>query len=484
MSFQNQLHYKQLIGGEWQNALAGGSWELLNPATEEVLGIIPYGGAEDAQAAMNAAAAALPAWSKKTPYERAEILMRAAAWIRARIDDLAVITTEESGKPLREARGEWTTGANLLEWYAEEGKRVYGRIVPARVATRRIMVMHEPVGVVGIITAWNFPVYNLARAWAAALAAGCTIVGRPSEYTPRSAMIYAQALHEAGIPAGVVNVISGDPDAMGKVMLADPRCRKISFTGSTRVGKLLMDGASQTVTKLSLELGGNAPVIVFPDVNVEEVAKQAVQFKYRNNGQVCISPQRFFVHSRIVEEFAERTAAISQNLRLGSGLLEDTDAGPLINARQRERVEQMVGAAKLEGAEVLAGGNRPATIERGYFYSPTVLMNIRTDMQIYREEIFGPVMPILTFSEPEEALAHANALEYGLAAYVQTNNLNTAIKMYEDLEYGIVAVNEWMPSTPEAPFGGMKGSGMGRECSTEGLFEYTEVKTVFIGGAP
>lgn len=484
MSFQDQLHYKQLIGGEWQNALAGGTWELLNPATEEVLGIIPYGGAEDAQAAMNAAAAALPAWSKKTPYERAEILMRAAAWIRARIDDLAVITTEESGKPLREARGEWTTGANLLEWYAEEGKRVYGRIVPARVATRRIMVMHEPVGVVGIITAWNFPVYNLARAWAAALAAGCTIVGRPSEYTPRSAMIYAQALHEAGIPAGVVNVISGDPDAMGKVMLADPRCRKISFTGSTRVGKLLMDGASQTVTKLSLELGGNAPVIVFPDVNVEEVAKQAVQFKYRNNGQVCISPQRFFVHSRIVEEFAERTAAISQNLRLGSGLLEDTDAGPLINARQRERVEQMVGAAKLEGAEVLAGGNRPATIERGYFYSPTVLMNIRTDMQIYREEIFGPVMPILTFSEPEEALAHANALEYGLAAYVQTNNLNTAIKMYEDLEYGIVAVNEWMPSTPEAPFGGMKGSGMGRECSTEGLFEYTEVKTVFIGGAP
>lgn len=484
MSFQDQLHYKQLIGGEWQNALAGGTWELLNPATEEVLGIIPYGGAEDAQAAMNAAAAALPAWSKKTPYERAEILMRAAAWIRARIDDLAVITTEESGKPLREARGEWTTGANLLEWYAEEGKRVYGRIVPARVATRRIMVMHEPVGVVGIITAWNFPVYNLARAWAAALAAGCTIVGRPSEYTPRSAMIYAQALHEAGIPAGVVNVISGDPDAMGKVMLADPRCRKISFTGSTRVGKLLMDGASQTVTKLSLELGGNAPVIVFPDVNVEEVAKQAVQFKYRNNGQVCISPQRFFVHSRIVEEFAERTAAISQNLRLGSGLLEDTDAGPLINARQRERVEQMVGAAKLEGAEVLAGGNRPTTIERGYFYSPTVLMNIRTDMQIYREEIFGPVMPILTFSEPEEALAHANALEYGLAAYVQTNNLNTAIKMYEDLEYGIVAVNEWMPSTPEAPFGGMKGSGMGRECSTEGLFEYMEVKTVFIGGAP
>ncbi|MBE2184592.1 MAG: NAD-dependent succinate-semialdehyde dehydrogenase [Anaerolineae bacterium] len=484
MGLSYQPHYKQLIGGEWQNALAGGTWELLNPATEEVLGILPYGDAEDARAAIDAAAAAFPAWSRKTPYERAEILLRAAAWIRAQVNDLAIITTEESGKPLREARGEWTTGANLLEWYAEEGKRAYGRIVPARVATRRIMVMHEPVGVVGIITAWNFPVYNLARAWAAALAAGCTIVGRPSEYTPRSAMLYAQALHEAGAPAGVVNVISGDPDSMGKAMLSDARCRKISFTGSTRVGKLLMDGASQTVTRLSLELGGNAPVIIFPDVNVEEVANQAVQFKYRNNGQVCISPQRFFVHNRIVEEFAERTAALSQNLRLGSGLLEDTDAGPLINARQRERVEQMVSAARQEGAELLAGGHRPQTFEHGYFYSPTILMNIRSDMQIYRDEIFGPVMPILTFSDAEEVLTQANALDYGLAAYVQTGSLNTAIKMYEGLEYGIVAVNEWMPSTPEAPFGGMKGSGMGRECSTEGLFEYMESKTIFIGGTP
>ncbi len=484
MSFEQTYTYRQLIGGEWVDAASGAGWDLLNPATEDVLGRMPYGDAADAQAAMDAAAAAFPTWSRKTPYERADVLLRAAAWIRQRIDTLAAVTTEESGKPLREARGEWTTGANLLEWFAEEGKRAYGRLVPSRVGSKRILVTHLPIGVVGVITAWNFPVYNLARAWSAALAAGCTIVGRPSEYTPRSAMLFAQALHEAGAPPGVVNVINGDPEAMGRVMLADPRCRKISFTGSTRVGKLLMDGASQTVTRLALELGGNAPVIVFPDVDVEKTARAAVTSKYRNNGQVCIAPQRFFVHSRILEEFADHAARLSRELRLGSGLDAQTDVGPLINARQRERVEAMVAEARREGAEVLAGGSRPGALERGYFFEPTVLMNIRPEMRIYRDEIFGPVMPILGFSEPEEALAMANALEYGLAAYVQTGSLNTAIAMYEGLEYGMVAVNDWMPSAPEAPFGGMKGSGMGRECSTEGLMEYMDVRTVFLGGSP
>jgi acyl-CoA reductase-like NAD-dependent aldehyde dehydrogenase len=250
------------------------------------------------------------------------------------------------------------------------------------------------------------------------------------------------------------------------------------------VGKLLMDGASQTVTRLALELGGNAPVIIFPDVDVEKTARAAVTAKYRNNGQVCIAPQRFLVHSRILEEFTDHAARLSQELRLGSGLDAQTDVGPLINARQRERVEAMVADARREGAEVLAGGSRPGALERGYFFEPTVLMNIRPEMRIYRDEIFGPVMPILGFSEPEEALAMANALEYGLAAYVQTGSLNTAIAMVEGLEYGMVAVNDWIPSAPEAPFGGMKGSGMGRECSTEGLLEYMDVRTVFLGGSP
>jgi succinate-semialdehyde dehydrogenase len=474
--------FKQLINGEWVDASNGNTWDLLNPATEESLGLVPFGDRSDAQAAIDAAAAAFPAWSRKTPYERAAVLMNAAAWIRARIDALAAVSTEESGKPVRESSAEWQTAANLFEWYAEECKRVYGRTIPARKADRRIMVIYNPVGVVGTITAWNFPVYNIVRSWAAALAAGCTVVGRPSEYTPRSGMMLAQSLVEAGIPAGVINVVNGDPDGTGKVMLEDPRCRKISFTGSTRVGKLLMDGSSSTVTKLALELGGNAPVLVFPDVNVAEVAKQAVSFKYRNCGQVCIAPQRFYVHSQIAEEFIDQVTTLSSKVRVGNGLDGSVDTGPLINARQRDRVEQLVADSVAMGAQVLTGGQRTATKDRGYFYDPTVVTNLTPDMPLYREEIFGPVMPIVPFEDVDQALALANATEYGLAAYVQTNNLNTAMRMYEELEYGMVAVNDWLPSTPEAPFGGVKQSGIGRECGREGIEKYLEPKTVFIGG--
>lgn len=474
--------FRQLIGGAWVDAIDGGTWDLINPATEEVLQTVPFGGAADAEAAVDAASAAFPAWSQKTAYERAEILHRAAAWIRARIDELAVITTQESGKPLREAAGEWNTGANLLEWFAEEAKRSYGRTVPSRRADRRLMVLHQPIGVVGTITAWNFPVYNLARAWAAALAAGCTVVGRPSEYTPRSAMLYAQALYEAGIPDGVVNVINGEPHDIGQVMLRDPRVRKIHFTGSTRVGKLLMDGASQTITRLSLELGGNAPVLVFPDVDVERVAQQAVAHKYRNCGQVCIAPQRFFVHSRIAEEFIDHAARFSREVTLGNGLESSTDVGPMINAAQRERLEGILARSVAQGAEIITGGARPDHLPRGYFYLPTVVTNVTPDLSIYAEELFGPVMPIIPFDDVDEALHMANSLEYGLAAYVQTNDLTTAMRMYERLDFGIVSVNEWLPSTPEMPFGGVKASGMGRECGQEGLEEYLETKAVFIGG--
>ncbi|MFO7322117.1 MAG: NAD-dependent succinate-semialdehyde dehydrogenase [Chloroflexota bacterium] len=476
--------FKQLIDGQWVDAANGNTWDLLNPATEESLGLMPFGDAADAEAALDAAAKAFPAWSRTTPYERAEILMKAAAWVRERIDELGRISTEESGKPLRESTAEWVTAANLFEWYAEEGKRAYGRTIPARKADRRIMVVYSPVGVVGTISAWNFPVYNIVRSWAAALAAGCTVVGRPSEYTPRSAMLLAQALVEAGIPAGVINVINGDPEAMGQAMLKDPRCRKISFTGSTRVGKILLEGSAETLTKLALELGGNAPVLVFPDVDVEQVAKQAIAFKYRNCGQVCIAPQRFFVHSRIAEEFIDRVTNLSRNLKLGNGLDASTDVGPLINARQRERVEQLLAASVAQGAEVLVGGSRPEDKPRGYFYNPTVVTNLKPDMPLYREEIFGPVMPVIPFDDVDEALALANNTEYGLAAYVQTGNLNTAIRMYEELEYGMVAINDWLPSTPEAPFGGVKQSGIGRECGREGMEKYLEPKTVFIGGLP
>lgn len=476
------FHFKQLINGEWVDASDGGEWELINPATEEVIAPIPYGGADDARAALDAAAAAFPAWAALTPYERGGYLWEAANWIRARIDELAMLTSEESGKPLREARGEWATAANSFEWFAEEGKRAYGRVVPARRTDRRLLVIHQPLGVVGSITAWNFPVYNVVRAWSAALGAGCTVVGRPSEYTPRSAMILAQALFEAGVPKGVVNVINGDPSAMGEVMLRDPRCRKLQFTGSSRVGKLLMDGASQTVKRLSLELGGNAPVLIFPDVEVDAVAKAAVNSKFRNAGQVCIAPQRFFVHSRIAEQFIETAAQHAKTLTLGAGTLDTTDVGPMINASQRERLEGFVRDSVEMGAEIITGGSRPDDKPRGYFYQPTLISGVSPEMPVYAQELFGPVMPIIPFDDVDQALALANATEYGLASYVQTRDLNTAIKMYEGLQFGIVSVNDWLPSSPEMPFGGMKASGMGREYGAEGIHEYMETKSVFIGG--
>jgi succinate-semialdehyde dehydrogenase len=474
--------FQQLIDGKWVDAANGGTWELINPAHETIITRVPYGGAEDARAAIDAAALAFPKWSGHTAYERAEVLKRAANWIRLHLGELARVTTEESGKPLREATGEWTTSANFFEWYAEEGKRAYGRLVPDRRSTRRIMVLHQPMGVVGVITAWNFPAYNVARAWAAALGAGCTVVGRPSEYTPRSAMLMAHALVEAGAAPGVINVINGDPAAMGEVMLTDPRVRKISFTGSTRVGKLLMDGASRTVTKLALEMGGNAPVIIMPDVNVEKAAKAAVGSKFRNNGQVCIAPQRFYVHSQVAEEFIDHANEAILGLKLGDGMEPETDVGPLINSIQLQRLERIVDQAVAQGAEIITGGARPDSPSRGYFYQPTLITGLSTAMDVYREEVFGPVMPVMPFADLDEALALANGLEAGLAAYVQTNDLNTAIHLYERLDYGMVGVNEWMPVTPEAPFGGMKASGIGRESGAEGLYEYMESKTVYIGG--
>lgn len=475
--------FKQLIGGDWVGAANGGSWNLLNPATEESLGDMPYGNGRDAEAAVEAAAAAFPEWSARTPYERAVVLMKAADWVTAHQPELARITTEESGKPLRESSTEWAVAAALFQWYAEECKRNYGRIIPARKPGREIRVIHMPIGVVGTITAWNFPVYNIVRAWAAALAVGCTVVGRPSEYTPRSGMLLAQALYDAGIPNGVVNLINGEPAEQAQIMLADPRCRKISFTGSTRVGKLLMDGASQTVTKLGLEMGGNAPVLIFPDApaGIVQLAKDAVFYKYRNCGQVCISPQRFYVHTTVAEEFIDQVTTLTRNVKLGNGLDEATDTGPLINAIQRDRLEGLVSKAVGEGAQILAGGKRPDHLPSGYFYMPTVITGIEAQMRLLNEEIFGPVMPIVPFDDPDEALAAANATEYGLAAYVHTGSIKLAHHLMNRLEYGMIGINDWYPSTPEAPFGGIKQSGIGREVGAEGMLEYTEVKSVYFG---
>jgi succinate-semialdehyde dehydrogenase len=472
--------YKQYIDGEWVDASNGGTWDVINPATEEVIRAVPYGNGADARRAIQAAARAFPAWRAATAYERAAVLKRASDLMRARLDDLARTSVQECGKPFAQAKGEWSVVADLFEWFAEEGKRAYGRTIPSRVGSRRLTVLKQPIGVAGVITAWNFPAYNPGRAWAAALAAGCTVVGRPSEYTPLSAMEMANIVAEAGVPKGVLNLINGEPDPMGQVMLDDPACRKISFTGSVRVGKLLMDGASRTVTRLGLELGGNAPVLIFPDVDLEEVAKGSVATKYRNDGQVCISPQRFLVHRKVNDEFLDKVVPQVKSLRLGEGLDPQTQVGPLINARQRDRVAAMVADARGQGVEVLAGGQ---PLERkGYFYEPTVLARVQPSMPIYSEEIFGPVMPVVAFDELEQALAIANDTSYGLAAYVWTKDMKTALRAYEGLEFGMVGVNDWGPNATEAPFGGWKQSGIGHECGQEGLEDYLETKLVTIGG--
>jgi len=476
------FEFKQFINGLWVDAKDSGVWELVNPATEEIIQTVPFGDETDATLAIDAASNAFPAWTNMTPYERGDIMMNVATWIGEHVEQMAVITTEESGKPLSESLAEWRSSMNYIKWFAEEGKRAYGRIVPARVGTRRIHVTHQPMGVIATITAWNFPIYNLVRTWAAALAAGCTVVGRPSEYTPRSAMMMARAFQEGGIPDGVLNLVNGKPAEMGQAFLSDQRVRKIAFTGSTRVGRILMDGASKTVTRLALELGGNAPVLVFPDVDLDTFVENAVAWKFRNAGQVCVSPQRFYVHSQIAEELTEAVTDIVKAKKLGNGLDESTDVGPLINAVQRERVVKLVADSQAMGANVLVGGGRPSDMDKGYFFEPTVVTNLSPDMPLYHEETFAPVFPIIPFEDTDLAIQEANDSEYGLAAFVFTQNLNTAMRVSERLEYGMVCVNDWLPATAEAPFGGVKQSGIGRETGAEGLLEYMETKTVFFGG--
>lgn len=473
---------QQLIDGAWVDASNGRTWDVINPATEEVVQTVPFGDRADCRAAIEAAERAFPAWARKTPYERGGILMQAARLMRERADDLGRLTTLECGKPFAQAKGEWFVAADLFEWFAEEGKRAYGHTIPSRTPGKRMTVIHQPIGVVGVITAWNFPAYNTSRAWAAALAAGCTVVARPSEFTPLTAMALAGILAEAGIPAGVLNLVNGEPDGMGQEMLDHPAVRKIHFTGSVRVGKLLMDGASRTVTRLSLELGGNAPVVILPDADLAAVAASAVSAKFRNGGQVCVAPQRFFVHRQAAGEFADRVTERAARLRVGSGLEKDTQVGPLINARQRDRVEALVAEASAQGVEVRTGGRRPPTCDRGYFFEPTVLAGVEPDMPVYREEIFGPVLPIIAFDELDQAIALANGTPYGLAAYVWTNDLRSAVRAAEGLEFGMVGVNEWTPQATEAPFGGWKQSGLGHESGAEGLREYLETKLVAIGG--
>lgn len=469
------------INGRWTAARSGKTLGVINPATEEVLLDVPYGGREDVHEAVEAAGAAFKTWSKTTAYERAAILKKVADLIRSRTEEMALQLTREQGKTLPESRGEMAQSAANFEWMAEECKRTYGRIIPQSLPNKRHWTLQHPVGPVAAIAPWNFPVLLLARKIAPALAAGCTVVGRPASQTPLSTMLLFQCLEDAGVPAGVANLVLGSPGDVTPEFMENPIIRKISFTGSTEVGKELQRQAANQMKRLSLELGGHAPIIIFPDVDPEQAAKVTAIGKFRNNGQVCISPTRIYVHEAIRKDFTEAAVEHSRALKIGPGWEAGTDVGPLFEKRSLENTIGFIEDARSKGAKVLTGGKRPDGFDKGYWWEPTVLTNVSPDMRLTCEETFGPIMPILDFNNIDAVIEAANHPTYGLAAYVMTNDLKTAIRMAEGLEFGIIGINDTVPATAQAPFGGMKESGQGREGGIEGLAGYLETKYISIG---
>ncbi len=473
------LRTQMYIDGQWTHATASQTFPVRNPATGEVLAEVADGGAVEAERAIAAAERAFPLWRAKTAAQRANLLWRWYELILEHAEDLALLMTLEQGKPLAEARGEVRYGASFVEWFAEEARRVYGDILPPHGPRMRLFVFKEPIGVVAAITPWNFPNAMITRKVAPALAAGCTVVVKPSEETPLSALALAELAHRAGFPAGVFNVVTGaDADAIGQVLTRSPIVRKLSFTGSTAVGKLLMRRCADTVKKISLELGGNAPFIVFDDADVDAAVEGAITSKFRNTGQTCICANRLFVQRGIYEPFVEKFTAAVRQQKMGQGLEPGVTVGPLINRRALEKVERLLGDAVQKGACVLTGGKA----REGTFFEPTVVTGIQTGMAILEEEIFGPIAPIACFDTEEEVVRLANSTVYGLAAYFYGRDVGRIFRVAEALEYGMVGVNTGILGTAIAPFGGMKQSGIGREGSKYGIEEFVEVKYVCVAG--
>jgi succinate-semialdehyde dehydrogenase/glutarate-semialdehyde dehydrogenase len=474
--FRQQCH----VNGTWIDAAGGATLPVTNPATGEKLGTVPAINAAGAETAVAAAHAAFPAWAAKTAKERALVLRRWYELIMANADDLAVLMTAEQGKPLAESRGEIAYAASFAEWFGEEAKRLYGDVIPGHQADKRILVLRQPVGVVAAITPWNFPAAMITRKVAPALAAGCTVVCKPATQTPYSALALAELGQRAGLPPGAFNVITGPAREIGGVLTGDARVRKLSFTGSTEIGKLLMAQCSRTMKKVSLELGGNAPFIVFDDADLDAAVLGAIASKYRNTGQTCVCANRLLVQAGVYDAFAAKLVATVKKLRVGDGLAGETDQGPLIDAAALAKVEEHVADALTKGAKVATGGRRHAL--GGTFYEPTVLTGVTPAMMLAKEETFGPVAPLFRFETEAQAIAMANDTEFGLAAYVYTRDLARSWRVSEALEYGIVGLNTGIISTEVAPFGGVKESGTGREGSKYGILEYTELKYVCVGG--
>jgi succinate-semialdehyde dehydrogenase/glutarate-semialdehyde dehydrogenase len=453
---------------------------VTNPASGAKLGVIPNMGSAETKRAIAAAAEALPAWAARTAKDRAAVLRRWFELILQNESDLATLMTAEQGKPLAESKGEIAYAASFIEWFAEEGKRLYGDIIPGHQADKRILVLRQPVGVVAAITPWNFPSAMITRKAGPALAAGCTMVLKPASQTPLSALALAELAMRAGVPAGVFNVVTGSASAIGGEMTTNPAVRKVTFTGSTEVGKKLMVQCAGTVKKLSLELGGNAPFIVFDDADLDAAVQGAIASKYRNTGQTCVCANRLLVQEGVYDEFAKKLSAAVARLRVGDGLKGATDQGPLIDEKAIAKVEEHVADALAKGARLTAGGKRHSL--GGTFYEPTILTGVTTQMLVAREETFGPVAPLFKFKTEAEAIKMANDTEFGLAAYMYTRDLARSWRVSEAIEYGIVGLNTGIISTEVAPFGGMKESGTGREGSKYGILDYTEIKYVCVGG--
>src|SRR3984893_9276479 len=459
---------------------SGAPLEVHTPATTEKLGLIPNMGAAETRRAIAAAAAALPAWAARTAKDRALILRRWFDLMLVHQEDLAVLMTAEQGKPLAESKGEILYAASFIEWFAEEAKRLYGDIIPGHQSDKRILLLRQPVGVVAAITPWNFPAAMITRKAGPALAAGCTMVCKPATQTPYSALALAELSHRAGIPKGVFNVITGSAAAIGGEMTSNPAVRKLTFTGSTEIGKKLMAQCAGTVKKLSLELGGNAPFIVFDDADLDAAVQGALASKYRNTGQTCVCANRLLIQAGVYDEFAARLKSAVAKLRVGDGLAGVTDQGPLIDAKAVTKVEEHIADALAHGAKVMLGGKRHAL--GGSFFEPTILTDVTPQMLVAREETFGPVAPLFKFETEAQAIAMANDNEFGLAAYLYTRDLARSWRVSEAIEYGIVGLNTGIISTEVAPFGGVKESGMGREGSKYGILDYTEIKYVCVGG--
>ncbi|WP_400164542.1 NAD-dependent succinate-semialdehyde dehydrogenase [Brevibacillus sp. TJ4] len=466
------------INGEWREAASGKTFDVTNPATGEKVATVAKGGAEDTQAAIDAAQAAFGPWSRLTAKERYAYLKKAADILRARTEEIAQLITREMGKPLAEARGEIGLAIDYLDWYAEEGKRIYGDTIPASAPNKRILVLRQPVGVVGAITPWNFPIAMITRKLAPALAAGCTILLKAASATPLAAIEVFKALDEAGVPKGVANLVNGSASEVVGTMMASPVVRKITFTGSTEVGKQLVRQSADTMKKISMELGGHAPFLVFEDADLEKAAEGAIASKFRNAGQTCVCTNRIYVQKSVADQFAAIMAEKMKQLVVGNGLEAGTTIGPMIDEQAMQKAQEHIDDAVAKGASILCGGGRLTEGEfaRGNFFAPTVLANATHEMKIASEETFGPVAPIFTFETEAEAIANANNTPFGLASYIFTKDGSRMFRVAEQLDYGIVGINDAMPTVAQAPFGGVKESGVGREGGKYGIEDYLDYK--------